>query len=758
MPVSSFYGMQTSLRGLLAQQRMLDTTGHNIANASTKGYSRQEATLQASPAQQLTISDGDERRPAPSSAPASTSRASAASATSSWTRSSAPRTPTSTSGPRRPPRSTAPSSRSPSRARTASTSSSPSSGTPGRTSPRRRTARRQAGARADRERPDRLDPLRPLADGRRPGRAPTSQYAAIAGPGGEISKVATELADLNKTISKSITVGDPPNDLMDRRDVLIDQLSATARSRSRTSPAAPTNVSFVDRDTRHRPTRSSSDRPRPGPARRPATGTRAARLGGLLAVGKTPGGMVDGYLAQIDTLHQDARRARSTASTAATFFGYGTPAGSTDQGRRAIQAAPSTVIRGTGTGAAAPTTSRSRSRSCAAARRSTAPTRPSWPRSAATSTRPSACRATRRCSPTRSRTAARACRASRWTRRCPTWCASSAPTRRPRAPCPRWTRCSTSSSTGPERWGLVMRITTSMVQRNVLSDLNSLSEKLATHAEQGVLGQGDHAPARRPVQHGARDGPAPEPGRQRAVPAQHRRRAWAGRRRPSPRWARSNDFVRRAQSLLLQGATDSTDAGARRLGRRRDRPDHPGPQGDRERQLRRPLPDVRHATSTAAVQARRRRHLPGRRGRPGPDDPRRGPRDRARRDDVDQHGRRARSSATAGHRPTASCSASLRDISAQPAANDGAALRDVDITRPQGQRGRRPEGPRAQRRDVEPPRGRLHAPRRRSRARSPSSSRTPRTPTSPRRSSSSTRSAPPTRPPCAPARTSCSRR
>src|SRR5215204_6124653 len=56
MPVSSFYGMQTSLRGLMAQQRMLDTTGHNIANASTVGYSRQEATLSASQAMQLQVS------------------------------------------------------------------------------------------------------------------------------------------------------------------------------------------------------------------------------------------------------------------------------------------------------------------------------------------------------------------------------------------------------------------------------------------------------------------------------------------------------------------------------------------------------------------------------------------------------------------------------------------------------------------------------------------------------------------------------
>ena len=45
-----------------------------------------------------------------------------------------------------------------------------------------------------------------------------------------------------------------------------------------------------------------------------------------------------------------------------------------------------------------------------------------------------------------------------------------------------------------------------MIQRNVLSDLNRLSAKLATHAEQGVLRQGDHAPVGRSVQRRARDG------------------------------------------------------------------------------------------------------------------------------------------------------------------------------------------------------------------------------------------------------------
>jgi flagellar hook-associated protein 1 len=50
MPISTFMGLQTSLRGLLAEQRALDVTSHNIANANTEGYSRQEAQRQASDA------------------------------------------------------------------------------------------------------------------------------------------------------------------------------------------------------------------------------------------------------------------------------------------------------------------------------------------------------------------------------------------------------------------------------------------------------------------------------------------------------------------------------------------------------------------------------------------------------------------------------------------------------------------------------------------------------------------------------------
>jgi flagellar hook-associated protein 1 FlgK len=46
--VSSFVGIETALRGLLAQQQALNLAGHNIANANTVGYTRQVANLATS--------------------------------------------------------------------------------------------------------------------------------------------------------------------------------------------------------------------------------------------------------------------------------------------------------------------------------------------------------------------------------------------------------------------------------------------------------------------------------------------------------------------------------------------------------------------------------------------------------------------------------------------------------------------------------------------------------------------------------------
>lgn len=44
---STFHGLETSKRAILTQQTALQTVGHNIANAASKGYSRQRVTLTA---------------------------------------------------------------------------------------------------------------------------------------------------------------------------------------------------------------------------------------------------------------------------------------------------------------------------------------------------------------------------------------------------------------------------------------------------------------------------------------------------------------------------------------------------------------------------------------------------------------------------------------------------------------------------------------------------------------------------------------
>lgn len=45
---STFFGLNIGYKGLSAQQRALDVTSHNIANANTEGYTRQDVIMQAS--------------------------------------------------------------------------------------------------------------------------------------------------------------------------------------------------------------------------------------------------------------------------------------------------------------------------------------------------------------------------------------------------------------------------------------------------------------------------------------------------------------------------------------------------------------------------------------------------------------------------------------------------------------------------------------------------------------------------------------
>jgi flagellar hook-associated protein 1 FlgK len=172
------------------------------------------------------------------------------------------------------------------------------------------------------------------------------QYDAIAGPDGEVAKIATELAGLNKTINSFVSNGDMPNDLMDRRDLLIDQLSGYGQVSVEQLEGGSTNVSFVDGTTgTSYPIVSDRTAAWTGP---PSGGwSPGGEMGGLLSAAKSPGGTIDGYLATIDSISNSLVTSVNNAY-GGTFFSAGTPAGSTIAVAAPIQAAPASIRAGTG--------------------------------------------------------------------------------------------------------------------------------------------------------------------------------------------------------------------------------------------------------------------------------------------------------------------------------------------------------------------------------------------------------------------------
>ena len=286
MAISSFYGLQTSLRGLLAQQRALDITGAQhrqrldrrllapggragrLARAADPGGRRADGRRRA---HRL----GRRRR-----------RPTAASATPSSTSSTAARPRSSASGRRARRASTGPSSRSPSRARTASTRSSRSfwSAWSDLAKAPQRPGRPAGAARAGRARwPARSHTVdRPDGHGRRARRARSTTRScarrAPATPAARSTQIATEIAQLNETIKRFVTAGDTPNDLLDRRDLLLDQLAAL---RPGVGHRAGQRLAAGRLRRRSRPRRWSTTRRSTG--RRPPRRARGRRAGSSAA-------------------------------------------------------------------------------------------------------------------------------------------------------------------------------------------------------------------------------------------------------------------------------------------------------------------------------------------------------------------------------------------------------------------------------------------------------------------------------------------
>ncbi len=72
----------------------------------------------------------------------------------------------------------------------------------------------------------------------------TERYEALTGPSGEVEDYANQIAQLNGQIKLAEEAGQPPNEMLDRRDLLLDKLSALANVTVSEQPDHTDTVSF----------------------------------------------------------------------------------------------------------------------------------------------------------------------------------------------------------------------------------------------------------------------------------------------------------------------------------------------------------------------------------------------------------------------------------------------------------------------------------------------------------------------------------
>jgi flagellar hook-associated protein 1 len=350
MPISSFYGLQTSLRGLLAQQRLLDTTGHNIANASTQGYSRQEAALVASPALEI---------PAGGIAGGSGAHLGSGVDVQSFRRIRDQFIDLQYRGQN--------TNLGEWKARATALDQAESAlSEPGENGINQQLSEFW-DAWSDLANANGSDDVlaakqavvekgAALADAFKTVRAQIglvqsqtyAEYADVAGPAGEIAQISKDIADLNDTIKRYITTGDVPNDLLDRRDLLLDQLSEYGQISVEGQADGTINVSFVDKASAGTtyPVVTGVASSWAGPPAADAW-SPGGRLGGLLEASR-PGGTLDGYLATLDTVASSLATVVN-AAYGGTFFETG-PGGAaaTLRVEASLSADPQLVVAGSG--------------------------------------------------------------------------------------------------------------------------------------------------------------------------------------------------------------------------------------------------------------------------------------------------------------------------------------------------------------------------------------------------------------------------
>jgi flagellar hook-associated protein 1 len=245
MSIPTLTGLQTALSGLLAEQTALDTTGNNIANANTEGYSRETVLLEPNPPLPIaaisTLTgegaqlgagvsvtnitrirndylDVQYRSQNSALAGAGTQAEQLTQAQSAFNE--------------------------PSSASIATQMSAFWTAWSNLANAPTSEAAKQAVVAAGQQLASTFNQLS--------GELSTistqtgEQYAALTGAGGQVEQYAEQIAQLNSQIKLSEEAGETPNTMLDRRDLLIDKLSSLANITVKEEPDHMDTITFGD--------------------------------------------------------------------------------------------------------------------------------------------------------------------------------------------------------------------------------------------------------------------------------------------------------------------------------------------------------------------------------------------------------------------------------------------------------------------------------------------------------------------------------
>jgi flagellar hook-associated protein 1 FlgK len=317
MSIPTLQGLQTALSGLLAEQQALDVTGHNIANANTEGYSRQSAVLetnQAIPIPALSSITGQGAQLGTGVTVETYTRIRNSYLDAQWRTQNTALSGASTQaeeltqaqGAFNEPSSTGISSQ---------LSAFWSAWNSLAASPNSEAAK--AGVVAAGER-------LASAFNQLSGQLATissqagEQYAARTAPSGEVQDMANQVAQLNGQIKLAEQAGQPPNDMLDRRDLLLDKLSVLASVTVTQQQNGTDTVTFGD---------AAKPLVEGTTVSWPQTLTSAAggQLGALLGL-TAPGGTLSSIQNELDTVAASVAGSVNALHTSTPFFSGATAA------------------------------------------------------------------------------------------------------------------------------------------------------------------------------------------------------------------------------------------------------------------------------------------------------------------------------------------------------------------------------------------------------------------------------------------------